>query len=214
MAFRRPRVAGVFLLAWGSFGFKSVPPQPPAPIPAAEPEADAAAVQRLAEEFFAACARKDLEGFLQLWSPRSPDLAARKQEMQTLFAANEKIEVKTLIVSNVTLADAKASMRATVEMSAVAAKTGQPAAGFGETNRALHFVREDGTWRIWREAPAAEDLALALLEAQTRDERAALLATEKELVTAGLWRALDAQGDRIWLQGDYARALAAYALEQ
>ena len=34
-----------------------------------------------------------------LWSANSPELASRRKAMQDLFAANERIEVKSLTVS-------------------------------------------------------------------------------------------------------------------
>lgn len=173
-----------------------------------------AGLTRLAQDFYAAYAKKDLDGFAGLWSAKAPDFTERKKAMQDLFAAHDSIEVKNLTINKMMVDREKASVRVAVEISALEAKTGKPAADFGKMKRALHFVREDKAWKVWREASAEEDLAAALVEAATEDKRAALLATEKELVTAGLWRALIAQGDDVRLQGDYARALSVYALAQ
>src|SRR2546421_11881463 len=65
-----------------------------------------------------------------------------------------------------------------------------------------------------RPATAEERLAAALATAKTDEERAALLAKEKELMTVELGRALNAQGDRLKVQGNYAQALALYRLAE
>jgi len=145
---------------------------------------DESALRPVVEEFFAAYARKDLDGFMRLWSANSPDLATRGKAMQELFAANDKIEVKSVSISKVKVESDKASMRAHIDMSALDVKTGKPAADFGKMNRTLQFVKEEGMWKVWREAAAEEDLAAALAAANTQKERDALLATEKDLKTA------------------------------
>ena len=65
-----------------------------------------------------------------------------------------------------------------------------------------------------RAISAEERFAEALVETRTEEERAALLAKDAELITAVLWKALIAQGDRIRWRSDYPRALAVYALAQ
>ena len=57
-----------------------------------------------------------------------------------------------------------------------------------------------------------EELAASLAEARTDEERSALLAAEKELVTTELRQALVRQGQRLSGQGSYERALALYLL--
>jgi CHAT domain-containing protein/tetratricopeptide (TPR) repeat protein len=158
-------------------------------------------------ELFAAYAREDLDGYMKLWSAKSPDLAARQKTLQELFTANDKIEVKTLNFRKVNLEGEKASVRVTVDLSALDAKTGKPAQGFGKMNRVLDFVREQGQWKGWKEAAAEENLAAALVAAKTDGERDALLAVEKELMTAELWKALIRQGKRQYSQSNYKQAL-------
>src|SRR5262245_30722518 len=50
--------------------------------PGSASAADEAALRALAQEFYSAYAKKDLEGFLRLWSARAPELEARRQAMQ------------------------------------------------------------------------------------------------------------------------------------
>ncbi len=171
---------------------------------------DETALRAVAEELFAAYAREDLEGFMGQWSANSPELATRRKAMQELFAANERIEVKRLTVSRVKVEGDKASLRVSFEMNALDVKTGKPAEGFGRMNRALQFVKEEGRWKVWREAAAEEDLAAALVAAKTDEESGALLAAEQELMTVGLRKALIVQGDQLRRQGKYLQALSVY----
>src|SRR5262249_38655820 len=59
---------------------------------------DEGALRALAQEFYAAYAKKDLDGFLRLWSAKSPELASRRTAMQKLFANHEKIELKSFAI--------------------------------------------------------------------------------------------------------------------
>jgi len=65
-----------------------------------------------------------------------------------------------------------------------------------------------------RPAKAEEKLAAALAAAKTAEERAALLASEKELLNAELARALTLVGNRERVQGNYAQAIALYELSK
>jgi CHAT domain-containing protein/Tfp pilus assembly protein PilF len=175
---------------------------------------DEAALRALAEEFYASYVKKDLDGFLRLWSAKAPELAARRQTMQKLFNDHEKIEVKSVVIRKMAVEAEKAKLRVEVEMSAIEVKTGKPAAGFGKTIRAVEGVKEEGAWRVWREAPAEEDLAAALSVLKTDDERAALLTAEKDLVTERLVREIIRHGARLRSQGDYPKVLAMLRLAQ
>ncbi|HKQ78452.1 MAG TPA: tetratricopeptide repeat protein [Blastocatellia bacterium] len=182
--------------------------------PGSASTADEAALRALAQEFYAAYSKEDLDGFLQLWSSKSPELASRRSAMQKLFADHEKIEVKGLAILKMTVEGVKAKLRVEVELNAIEAKSGKPAAGLGKMIRALHGVKEEGAWKVWREASAVEDLADALALLKTDDERSAILTAEKELVTENLVRELTRQGGRLRSQGNYPEALARYRLAQ
>ena len=182
--------------------------------PAILQSSDETTLRALVTEFFTTITKKDLDGFTRLWSMKSPDFTARKQEMQKLFAEQEKIEVKGLTIRKVTVDGEKAQARVEVELIAVEAKTGKPAASFGKRNRTLHCVKEEGMWKVWREASAEEELAAALVAAKTEEERNALLAEGKELMTGELAQALFTEGNRLRVQGDYLQALTIYRLAQ
>jgi CHAT domain-containing protein/tetratricopeptide (TPR) repeat protein len=164
-------------------------------------------LREIVEELYAASAKEDLEGYMRVWSAKSPELISRRKAMQDLFAANDKIELKTLTISKVKVEGDKASVRVAVETTALDAKTAKPATGFGKMNRALDFVKEEGRWNVWREAGAEEDLALALIEARTNEQRQALLSAEQELISVELWKALIRQGTLQFQQSNYDQAL-------
>ena len=170
------------------------------------------ALRRIVDELFATYAREDIEGYLKHWSAKSPDLAARRKELQHLFTANDKIEVKSLSISKVKVESENASVRVALEMTALNVKTSKPAESFGKMNRTFDFIKEEGRWKVWREVAAEEDLAAALIAAKTDDERAKLLATEKDLITVELRKALIRQADKLRVQSHYAQALAVYDL--
>src|SRR5215467_13654579 len=68
--------------------------------PLGHPEPQSA-LKETAEKFCAAVTRKDLNALVELWSPASPALPAFKQQMQQLFSAYDRIEIKNIAISNV-----------------------------------------------------------------------------------------------------------------
>jgi CHAT domain-containing protein/tetratricopeptide (TPR) repeat protein len=173
---------------------------------------DEAAIRKLAQSYFAAYARKDLDTLTQMWSDKSPDLAQTKARLKEFFSLNNQIETRNLSLSRFNIEGDHASALAQVEVSAIDVKTGKPSAGSGKMNRAISFAREASQWKVWRDAPAEEDLASALIAAKTDGERSALLEKGKDLQTAELWKSLISQGEKLSLRGDYPQALGAYAL--
>lgn len=111
-------------------------------------------------------------------------------------------------MGKLTLDAEKASLRVVVESSAVDVKTGKPASGFGKQNRTLHFIKEEGVWKVSRFVSSEEELAAVIATLKTVEERKALLAADKELVTVELQRALINQGTRLRNQGSNSQAMA------
>src|SRR5829696_7709059 len=170
------------------------------------------ALRVLVEKFFSAYAGKDLDGFMSLWSAKSPDFASRRRLMQEHFTTHDRFRPESLTVGKVTVEAEKASVRARLVMNAFELKTGRPASGFGRWTRNLYFVREVGGWKVWREVAAEEDLASALAAATTKAGRDMLLAAEQELVTAELWEALSRDGNLHTLLGNYPEAAVRFNL--
>ncbi len=175
--------------------------------------ADQASLRAVVDRFFAAYTRKDLNSFIQLWSAKSPEVESRGRAMREIFGANEKIELLNLTVRDAAIDGDKARVRVIAELSAVDAKTGTPAAGFGRMNRAFHFVKEGGVWKVWGESSAVEDLVAALSAAKSDEERTTLLEGDKELMTVELRKALIAQG-RSLVRADFSQARLFYQLAQ
>jgi CHAT domain-containing protein/Tfp pilus assembly protein PilF len=183
-------------------------------VPASPQSSAESAARAVAEKYFPLYAAKDLDGLMSLWSEQSPDLESRKQELQNLFAGYEKIEVKSLAVLRVTIAGEKARLRVDVEINAVEAKTGKPAAGFGLRKQVMECVKEDSGWRVWREESAFENLAAALAATANEKQRDALLADGKDLWSADLSRALNALGARYGNRSLYPQAINIFRIAQ
>ena len=156
----------------------------------------------LVERYFAAYAKKDLVGVTALWSEKSPNLASYKQTLQQQYTT-ENLSFGLPAISRVKVESGKASLRATVTLTSTNLKNQESSEQ--RLARTFEFVREDGEWKVWRCAPAAEDLAEALAKTSDQAEQAKLLAEEKELVTVELGGALLAQGRRAFNQGNYTK---------
>ena len=163
----------------------SVPPSPPS-----SPES---ALRAVVEKYFLLYAAKDIEGVMRLWSDKSPDYASFEQNSQRQLAT-EDVRFSDPVISRVKMESEKASLRAMTNLTATNLKSNQKREQ--RMARSFAFVREDGKWKVWRSAPAEDDLAEALVSAKTEAERSKFLAEEKELVTVDLARALNSQADR------------------
>jgi CHAT domain-containing protein/uncharacterized protein HemY len=168
-------------------------------------------LRAVVEKYFALYSGKDLDGLMSLWSQKSPDYASFKQNLQGQFAT-EDYSFTIPAISRVKVEGELASLRATVKLTATDLKRKQQREQ--QITRNFSLVREAGTWKVWRSVPAENDLAEALAQAKTEEERTGLLTEEKELMTSELARALVGQGDRLRNQGDYPQALTRYRLAQ
>ena len=168
---------------------------------------DESAIRAVLDQYFDAYAREDLEACIRLWSASSPNLASRKATLENLFKANDNFKVTNVAIRKLSMDGERATVRLVLEASAVDLKTKKPADGFGKLNRELQFVKENGAWKIWRDVAAEEELATKLVAAKSQEERDALTAADKELVTAELWKALTTQAARQFNLSNYPQAL-------
>jgi CHAT domain-containing protein/Tfp pilus assembly protein PilF len=176
------------------------------------PQASAeSAVRAVAEKYFALYTAEDLAGVMSLWSEKSPDYASLKKSLQQQFAT-EDFSFSDPVISRVKVESEKASLRAASNLTAINPKNNQKREA--RIARNFAFVREDGKWKVWRSAPAEEDLAEALVKARSEAERAELLSREKELMGVDLVRAVNNQGGRFQSRGEYPQALTIYNLAQ
>jgi hypothetical protein len=139
-------------LAGIAFGIAGVGPQ----------SNDQRSLRTLVERFNAAYQSEKLEDLMSLWSSKAPSLAEVRTGFQNTFTANEKIKVLRLSFVKLNVERDTATVRIALEVTAVDAKTGNAAAGFGKQNRNFHFVRENDEWKIWRYASSEDELAAAI----------------------------------------------------
>jgi CHAT domain-containing protein/Tfp pilus assembly protein PilF len=188
---------GLLLVCISIFDFVRIDSRAQSAAPA---QSEEAALRAVLENYFAACGKKDLAGVMALWSEKSPNLAAYRQNLEQQFTS-EDLSYGSLTVSQVKVEKERAKLRATIALTSINLKSQQKS----ERRLILNFelVKEAGAWKVWRSASAAEDLAEAVVKAGSQTERAALLAEEREPASAELARALVAQGRRLYFQGSY-----------
>lgn len=152
---------GMMLLSWSAGPL-------PARGEAAAPEKE---IRDLVQRFFSAYIRKDLDGFMALWSAKSPDHASRKRTMQRIFAETGPIEVKNLEILGVSVNQQTAEARFRVELIGQDTRTGKPHRLLGKLSRRLQFVREDGRWKVWRYLSPEQELAERLAAASANERK-------------------------------------------
>ena len=180
--------------------------------PAVAQTSEDSTLRALVERFFAAYQQEDILSLMLLWSKEAPDRAASEQAMQRTFAGNDKIQLKSLTFLDMAADKDKAWLRVLIDVSAVEAKTGQAAAGFGKMSRTLHFVREKGEWKVWQYVLGDEELAAGLVDAKTEEQRRALLEARGESVTVELVRALIGRAGASFVRGEFDAALEVSAI--
>jgi tetratricopeptide (TPR) repeat protein len=188
--------------AWGQS-------QSPSSVPKPHPSQEEAALRAVVERYFAAYGKKDLAGVLALWSEKSLELKAYKQSLQQQLA-NEYLSFGSPMISRVKVESEKASLRVTIDLTSINLKSQQKSERRLVSN--FELVKEGVEWKVWRYAAAAEDLAAALVKANTAAEREGLLAEEKELVTVELGRTLMNEGQQLIGPGRYQRAIDIFRL--
>lgn len=165
---------------------------------------DEARVRQVADQFFAAYPKQDLDGLMALWSQQSPDYARRRQAMQDFFAASRDVQLKSLALISVTVEGNTARVQVEVEIALTDMTSGQPSPRVGQLQRVLYLVRGDDMWKVWRYQPA--DLVQALWEASTKEERLWLLRAEKEQLTEAKLTGINEVAVEEAQQGRFERA--------
>jgi tetratricopeptide (TPR) repeat protein len=152
-------------------------------------------IRALVDRLFKAYARKDLDGFMALWSKKSPDYAARTRTMRQLFAETGLIELKELQVLRVVVDGDSARVRFRVELAGTNPGTGKLHRWLGKLDRLLALTREGGDWKVWRYLPPEQELAERLAAAKTDEDRQRLLAADTALVNVEFVRQLTDLGN-------------------
>jgi tetratricopeptide (TPR) repeat protein len=160
--------------------------------------ADDDALRALTSKFFAAYEKKSLGEIISMWSEKSSDLDAARQELQKSFAVDGKSELKNLAFRKVAIESGKAVVRVSIEMNSK------------KVERTLRFIKEGEQWKVQSYGPSEQDIALLLVSAKSDDERNALLEEEKELVNSDLHMALAMRGQPLLMQGNVSESLAIF----
>lgn len=177
----------------------------PLVIPTAQ-STEEAILRALVEQYFSAYVREDLAALGQLWGASA--FAARQKELEKLFADYDRIEVRALTVRQFQAEGERARLRVALESSAVNAKTGKPANGFGKQNRSFHFVKENNVWKLQQEEATEEELANLFMAAKTTEARQQVLQAEREFLTETLIRAWQEQATMLRRIGKIPEARA------
>ena len=169
------------------------------------PSSTESAVRAVAEKYFALYAAKDLSGLMSLWSAKTTDPAGKRKAIEMQLETSD-VSIRDLTISRVKIEGERATLRVTLKMALTSRQNGQTVEERQTSN--FQLVREDGVWKPWEVAPAANDLAAALQSATSEEERERLLLQEKDLVDSSLLAALKELTGPLIRKSDYAPALS------
>ncbi len=165
------------------------------------------------ERFFATQQAEDVDGYLALWS-RSAD---KPKVEQLRFVFNSGDDVFTdIAVSRARVDGDTARLRVAATrartFAGVRSAQGPPPTMNTRLQLSLVLVREDGEWRIVREAAPSDELAVALIETADPELRRRLLEADPELVNERLIDAISRRADQLAQVGKYQAAQVIYEL--
>lgn len=181
------------------------------PVEVLAQEDEQAQIRQLVQQFFTAYAREDLEGLMALWSEKS-NLQATREDVLKVFQDYQNIEVKSLVIGQITIASGEARVLLKVELGAVDAKSGKPAEIFVKENRnrTLHLAKQEEWWKVRQYSATEEAFADSLLAIRTEAERQTLFDANKDMHTRVLMKAL--RRERFSQEGNLTQALHVYRL--
>ena len=193
------RIALAWLLSAGLVQGVPVPQEPVDP-------ALASAVAR----FFAAQEAEDVEAYLALWSAkaRRPRLEMLKYVFETGDDRFSDVRVTRVMPLGDHMRVRVAALRERTQPPRIAGRP--PIVRRLTMDVSLTFVREDGDWKLLREGPASDDLAAALIESTSGEERKQLLAAEPDLLDERLVLAISRRAGEAAQQQLYAAAQVGY----
>jgi tetratricopeptide (TPR) repeat protein len=193
--------------------------------------ADEVPLRAIAQAYLDAYSKKDLPAMIALWSLRSKDVAQRFKTMAEAFTPGDS-SFSNVMVSRIKVLGNRATLEIAADLSLRAAS--------GETHvekfsRNFALVKEGGTWKIWWDVPASQEVAdflkkgsdwktsaslpleeqfaTALLES-TPDDQRALLLENSEMVTVELRKALIKMAEAFQSRRSTAKAIDGYRLAQ
>src|SRR5215468_10988107 len=106
--------------------------QPEPSVSTTQNSSDETALRTLTEAYYKTWAAKELDGFLNLWSAKSPEIEARRKSTQDFFANSERIEVRGLLFRRFVVDGEKANLRVEVNVTVIDAKSKKEREGYGK----------------------------------------------------------------------------------
>lgn len=176
---------------------------------------DDPALRAAVERFYAAQVAEDVDAYLGLWSANAQ--RPRPEVLKVVFDSGDDL-FSDIAIQKVTPSGDRVRVRVAATRDRMEPGRTPEAPAVQRQSRMLvnlTYRREGGEWKLVREGPLAEDLATALLEAETDEEREALLEAEADVLTAGpfgegLVQALARRAGQAAQEGRYAQAEAGY----
>jgi CHAT domain-containing protein/tetratricopeptide (TPR) repeat protein len=142
----------------------------------------------------------------------APDLVREyTKRIELLVFPYERLELTRFTLSQIKQDATSITAVVTADVVVTSAPGAKPSSETWIRN--MGFVKEGDAWLVWRESPAADDLAVDVAAAKSPEERDALLAAQPHLVTAELAIALEGQGDRQFTSFNPKGAIAFYQME-
>jgi CHAT domain-containing protein/tetratricopeptide (TPR) repeat protein len=167
-------------------------------------------VRQLLARLYDARARKDVPAMAALWAPKAAGRITANYPANYVFPY-ERLALTRFSISRLKQEATSITGRVTAEVTITLTAVDNPRAERWVRN--VGFVKEGDAWLLWREVPAAEDLAVEVGRAKSPEEREELLKADTELITEELALALEGQGDRLFSSGNAKGSLAFYQLE-
>lgn len=166
---------------------------------------DSAALNARVQSLHDAYVKRDADAVLALWSKKSPQLANEREQLRKLFASVTEVREDT--VRGPMLSGDRAQFRVNREF---IPKIG----GSNSTKRLLivEWVNEQDGWNVWREVPAAQDLAERLIAAGVESERQELLSENSDLPLSDVAFAILDVGHDARTHGDLQQAMSVFQL--
>ncbi|HJR59572.1 MAG TPA: tetratricopeptide repeat protein [Vicinamibacterales bacterium] len=169
------------------------------------------ALQNLVNRFFETQQTEDVEGYLALWSSKAARPTA--EQLKFVFASGDDTFLDVSI-SQATVSGDSARLRVTATRVRTDLRVKNPDGGprmfSTRLQLGLSLVREDGSWKIFREGAPADELAAALIDTPDAAARRAILESEPALANARLVEAIARRADNLAQMREYRKAQEMY----
>jgi CHAT domain-containing protein len=147
-----------------------------------------ASLNELIEQFFTTYNRSDLDGHLACYAEKSPQLAERRTTLKKLFADGKTERIRQHVIRDKHLARTPRRVRLTVER---LPEIEPDSKSFVAEELVLRVVREGDGWKVWRCTDPVSDVVKLLEETTDKEQRATLLQSERDGLSAGVVRELN-----------------------